>query len=127
MTASTGLICHQVDCYDVVGESHAVTEGNLSAQLEKAISASPSILLLDHIEALAKRSESSATGRTPLIVKFVEGLLRQAKEKSATSGWPIVVAGTVVDEDAVPGDLLAVFKQDITLSVSHPSFRRMCC
>lgn len=107
-----------MDCFDAIGESQAVTEGILLAQLEKATSASPSILLLDHIEALAKRSESSATGRAPPIVKVIEDLMDQARIGAATTGWPIIVIGTTVDEDSVPGELLAMFKQDITLPVS---------
>lgn len=101
-----------------MGENQTVTEGILLAQLEKATSASPSIILLDHIEALAKRSESSATGRAPAIVKIIEDLMEQARISSASTGWPIVVIGTAVDEDSVPGELLAMFKQDITLPVS---------
>lgn len=111
----------QVDCYDIVGETHAVTEGSLLAQLEKAKSASPSILLLDHIEALAKRSESSATGKTPAIVKVLEDITGLARQAAAETGFPIVLAGTVVDDDAVPGELLSVFKQDVTLSVCTTS------
>ena len=111
-----------MDCYDAVGESQAVTEGILMAQLEKATSASPSILLLDHIEALAKKSESSATGRAPAIVKVIEDLMEQARVNSASTGWPIVTVGTTVDEDSVPGELLAMFKQDITLPVCSNLF-----
>lgn len=109
----------KVDCYDAVGESQTVTEGILLAQLAKATSASPSILLLDHIEALAKKSESSATGRAPAIVKIIEDVMEQARVGSATTGWPIIIIGTTVDEDSVPGELLAMFKQDITLPVSR--------
>lgn len=88
------------------------------AQLAKATSASPSILLLDHIEALAKRSESSATGRAPAIVKIIEDVMEQARVGATMNGWPVIVIGTTVDEDSVPGELLAMFKQDITLPVS---------
>jgi peroxin-6 len=108
----------QLNCYDIVGESHAVTEGSLSAHLDKAVSASPCILLLDHIDALAKRSESSATGKTPAILKVLEDLMSRSHEETVRTGWPIVFVGTVVDEDSVPGDLSALFKQEITLGVS---------
>lgn len=109
-----------------MGESLALTEGNLQAQLEKASSAAPSILLLDHIEALAKRSESSATGKAPAIVKVLEDIVETASSAALASGWPVVIAGTTIDEDAVPGELLAVFKQDITLPVSGCCFFTYC-
>jgi peroxin-6 len=44
----------------------------------------------------------------------VNALRAAAKE----TGWPCVLMGTVVDPDVVPGELLGVFKQDITISVS---------
>jgi peroxin-6 len=107
----------QVDCYDIVGETTTVTEGSLQAYLDKAKSAGPSILLLDHIEALAKRSDSSATGKTPPIVKIVDDLLHNMRISATEIGWPIILMGTIVDEDLVPGDLLSCFKQDIYIAV----------
>lgn len=88
------------------------------AQFEKAKSAAPSILLLHHIEALAKKAESAATGKVPPIVKFLDDLLGDMRTASLESGWPIVLMGTTIDEDSAPGDLLSCFKQDIQLSVS---------
>ena len=108
---------NQVDCYDIVGETLTVTEGSLQAHMEKAKSAGPSILLLDHIEALAKRSDSSATGKTPPIVKIIDDLLDDMRIAAAQIGWPIVLMGTTVDEDLVPGDLLSCFKQDLYITV----------
>lgn len=108
----------QVDCFDIVGENQAVTEGTLLAQFEKAKSAAPSILLLHHIEALAKKAESTATGKIPPIVKFIDDLLGDMRVSSMESGWPIILMGTIVDEESAPGDLLSCFKQDIQLSVS---------
>ena len=108
----------QVDCYDIVGETLTVIEGSLQAHMEKAKSAGPSILLLDHIEALAKRSDSSATGKSPPIVKIIDDLLDYMRIAAAQIGWPIVLMGTTVDEDLVPGDLLSCFKQDLYITVS---------
>ena len=108
----------QVDCYDIVGETLAVTEGSLQAHMEKAKSTGPSILLLDHIEALAKRSDSSATGKSPPIVKIIKDLLEEMKIAAAQIGWPIVLMGTTVDEDLVPGEILSCFKQDLYITVS---------
>jgi peroxin-6 len=107
----------QVDCYDIVGETLTVTEGSLQAHMEKAKSAGPSILLLDHIEALAKRSDSSATGKSPPIVKIIDDLLDDMRIAAAQIGWPVVLMGTTVDEDLVPGDLLSCFKQDLYITV----------
>ena len=111
------VIDGQVDCYDIVGETVAVTEGSLQASLEKAKSAAPSILLLNHIEALAKRSDSSATGKSPSIVKTIDDLLEDMRASALEIGWPIVLMGTTVDEDSVPAELLSCFKQDLSITV----------
>jgi hypothetical protein len=98
-----------------VGDTLTVTEGSLQAHMEKAKSAGPSILLLDHIEALAKRSDSSATGKTPPIVKIIDDL--QNDMRVAAAQMPVVLMATTVDEDLVPGDLLSCFKQDLYITV----------
>jgi peroxin-6 len=95
-----------------------VIEGILQANVEKAKSAAPSILLLDHIEALAKRSDSAATGKSPPIVKVVDDLLVAMQKACVEIDWPIILMGTTIDEDSVPGELLSCFKQDIQIAVS---------
>lgn len=69
------------------------------------------------MEALAKKSESSATGRAPSIVKVLDDVLGALSGFAAATGWPGVLIGTTVDEDSVPKEVLGIFKQDITLSV----------
>ena len=108
---------NQIDCYNIVGETLTVTEGSLQAHMEKAKSAGPSILLLDHIEALAKRSDSSATGKSPPIIKIIDDLVNDMRIAAAQVGWPLVLMGTTVDEDLVPGDLVSCFKQDLYITV----------
>jgi len=107
-----------VECFDIIGDTAAVTEGSIKARLEKAKSCAPSILLLNHVEALSRKSESSATGRTPPIVKVLEDAVTSLKAASAETGWPCVMMGTTADEDAVPPEVLGCFKQDVSFSVS---------
>lgn len=85
--------------------------------MDKAKSAGPSILLLDHIEALAQRSDSAATGKSPPIVKVIDVLLETMRGAAVEIGWPVVLMGTTVDEDTVPGDPLSCFKQDLYITV----------
>ncbi|WVQ73021.1 hypothetical protein IAR50_002584 [Cryptococcus sp. DSM 104548] len=109
-----------VECYDIVGDTPAVTAGTLQARLSKSQSCAPSILVLHHIEALASKADSPL-GRPPAIVKVVEDLLESAKKANSANGkegeevWPVVVMATTADSDSVPPALLACFKQDISL------------
>lgn len=114
-----GLLIQQVDCYDITGDTLQVTQGMLQARLEKAKNASPVIVLLHHIEALAKKSESSATGRQPPMVKVLEDALGHLRTASRETEWSCVLLGTTCDADSVPGELLGCFKQDVEINVSR--------
>ncbi|KAK4689356.1 peroxin-6, partial [Tremellales sp. Uapishka_1] len=101
-----------VECYDIVGDSATVTEGSIQAQLEKAKSCAPAVVLMNHIEALSRSSESAASGR----IKVLEDAMKYLRKASLEAGWPVVVVGTTADADAVPAEILGCFKQDITIS-----------
>ncbi|WVQ84914.1 hypothetical protein IAT38_007077 [Cryptococcus sp. DSM 104549] len=111
-----------VECYDIVGDTPAVTAGSLLARLEKAQACAPSILVLHHIEALAKKTDSSVLGKQPPIVKVLEEVLAGAKKASA-EGWPVVVVGTTVDGDGVPVEVAGCFKQEVELKAPNESER----
>ncbi|WWD19508.1 hypothetical protein CI109_103969 [Kwoniella shandongensis] len=108
-----------VECYDIIGDTPAVTSGTLLARLDKARTCAPSLLVLHHIEALAKKTESTVLGRSPPIVKVIEEVMDDARKASAEGGWPIVVFGTTSDEDAVPTEVGGCFKQDVELKAPN--------
>ena len=58
-----------VECFDIIGETATLTEGTIKAQLEKANSCAPSVLLLNHIEALASKSEVNVAGNASPIIR----------------------------------------------------------
>lgn len=90
-------------------------EGTILARLEKCRTCAPSILLLTHIETLAKRSETSASGRPPPIAKILEEALDNLRASTKDTGLPCLLIGTTADVDAMPSDLLGLFKQEISL------------
>lgn len=53
----------QLDCYELLGDTDTKTEGNLAARFDRAASCTPCILLLKHIEALARKSQALETGQ----------------------------------------------------------------
>jgi peroxin-6 len=106
-----------MECYDLIGESPQHLEGTLRASLEKAASASPSILLLRNIEALAKKSDAPNVRPTP-VVRVLEDALVRLKEAAGESGLPCVLVGTTGDGEGVENGVRACFKQEIELPVS---------
>jgi len=66
MSISTSDSSHspqKVDCYEILDEAPATTEGTLLARLEKAQSCAPCILLLRHVEALGRKEASQKRGK----------------------------------------------------------------
>jgi peroxin-6 len=123
----TMIVCSwsvQVNCYDIIGDTPAFTQGSLLAAVDRVKMCGPAILFLKHIEALAKKSESSATGKQPVIVTVLEDIMDQLRVASREIDWPCVLVGSTVDIDAIPGEVLGVFKQEIALGV-RVSFRRL--
>lgn len=121
------LIQMKVDCYDIIGDTPAVTSGTLLARLSKSISCSPSLLVLHHVEALSSKSDSPL-GRPPPIVKVLEEVIDGASQTSnsnseSSSSWPVIVIGTTADADAVPSEVLACFKQEIELKAPNEEER----
>lgn len=109
----------QVESWDIVGDTPAHTEGSILAAVDKAASCSPSILLLRHVEALASKAESGPRGRPPAIAKVLEDVVKALQKATEADGYPCILIGTTCDADAVPGEVLGVFKQEIELGVSR--------
>ncbi len=108
----------QVDAFDIIGDTPAHTEGSILAAVEKTKACSPSLLVIRRIEALSRKAESGSSGRPPAIVKVLEDAMQSLREASAESGWPSLLLGTTGDFEAVPGEVLACFKQEIDIGVS---------
>ena len=52
-----------MNCYDVIGENDAKTEGTLRARFERASSCSPCVLLLRNIDAFAQTTQGLEPGK----------------------------------------------------------------
>ena len=58
-----GFHCYELDCYELLGETDLKTEANLAAKFDRAAQCTPCVLILRHIEALARRSQTIETGQ----------------------------------------------------------------
>lgn len=107
----------QIEAFDIVGDTPAHTEGSILAAVDKAKACSPSLLVIKHIDALSRKADSGTTERPPAIVKVLEDAMIALQEASAVTGWPSILVGTTSDVDAVPGEVLGCFKQEIEIGV----------
>ncbi|KZV91614.1 AAA-domain-containing protein, partial [Exidia glandulosa HHB12029] len=110
---SLGLHLYEVNCYDLLGESEAATEGTLRARFERAAECAPCVLLLRHLEALARNSQVLETGRDPLVVAALRSCIDDLRAAWRTSEFPVFVLGTTSDADKLPPSLLGCFKHEI--------------
>jgi peroxin-6 len=126
----------QINCYDIIGENDAETEGTLRARFEKAGSCSPCILILRYIEALAQTTQSPENGKGQyslaetnnssyrlLITESVaENILRECfsdlQNTWRLTGYPVLVFGTAAETGRIPPGVLSCFKHEVAFEVS---------
>ena len=129
----------KVNCYDVVGDSDVKTEGTLRSRMEKAADCSPCILLLRHIEALARNTQTLETGKglspwgqlpcyspnstilstEPPITTVLQDCLDDMKQTWILTGYPVFVFATSVEPEKIPQGVLSCFKHEITFEVRN--------
>ncbi|KAK0519341.1 peroxisomal assembly protein, partial [Tilletia horrida] len=71
-----GVHLLELNCYDLLSDTDARTEGVLRARFEKAASLGPAILLLQNIEALARKSQALESGQEPLMAGVLADCIR---------------------------------------------------
>ncbi|KAG8958992.1 peroxisomal assembly protein [Tulasnella sp. 419] len=114
-----GMHIYELNCFEIVGETDVKTEGTLRARFEQASGCSPCILLLRHIDALARTSQSLETGREPAIIPAFQECLNDLKQAWKLTGFPIIVVATTTDVDRVPVGVLGCFKHEIQFEVPN--------
>ncbi|TPX59002.1 hypothetical protein PhCBS80983_g02804 [Powellomyces hirtus] len=106
-----GVHLLELNVYDIIGDTDAKTEAFLQGHFDKAAATAPCMLLLRHIDALAKRSSGAGDdGEEPPATTFIGRALQKATEVSKQSGHAIIVIGTTTDMDKVPVGLQSLFR-----------------
>ncbi|KWU43793.1 AAA-domain-containing protein [Rhodotorula sp. JG-1b] len=112
--AGIGIL--ELDCYDLIGDTDAKTEGRLRAlAVDKALACAPVVLVLRNIEALARKSQAMETGQEPPMTTVLRECFETLREGWTSSHWPVIVAATTTDVEKVPTGVLGLFKEEIAL------------
>ncbi|TKA54821.1 hypothetical protein B0A53_02630 [Rhodotorula sp. CCFEE 5036] len=99
--AGIGIL--ELDCYDLIGDTDAKTEGRLRAlAVDKALACAPVVLVLRNIEALARKSQAMETGQEPPMTTVLRECFETLREGWTSSHWPVIVAATTTDVEKVP-------------------------
>lgn len=106
----------ELDCYDLLGETDVKTEGNFLARVERAAACTPCMLILRHIEALARKSQAVESGQEPTISATLQEAIQIATDAWKKSSYPLVILGTVSEPDQVPVSVIGCFKENLTIA-----------
>lgn len=125
----TGIHLIELNCFDLIGDSDARTEGILRARCEQAASCAPAIVLLRHVDALARKSQSLETGQEPTMASVLQDCVAGLKRASTSSEagsppLPIAVIGTTGDAERCPTGVLACFKHELAFEAPNEAMRR---
>lgn len=126
---SAGVQLVEIDCFDLISDTDARTEGVLRARFAQASECAPCILLLRNIEALARKSQALETGQEPPLATALQScfdeLWKLSSDASAeTKPMPVAVFGTTSDPDKCPTGVLGCFKHEISLGAPNEAERR---
>ncbi|PKI85101.1 peroxisomal assembly protein [Malassezia vespertilionis] len=104
----TGVQLLVLNCYELVSDTDARTEGMLRARFERARICAPCLVLLQHIDVLVRKGQEAAQSG---VFKALQAFVKDPQG--------LVIVGTTEDEDACVPALLGLFNE--TLSLSPPS------
>ncbi|KAI0781289.1 AAA-domain-containing protein [Trametes elegans] len=108
-----GIHLLEVDCYDVIGDTDAKTEGTLQARFERAASCSPCILLLKHIDAFAQSTQGLEPGKEPAVAEVLRDCIAGLQPSWNLTGFPVLLFGTTDNHERVPPKVLSCFKHEV--------------
>ncbi|KAI0648219.1 AAA-domain-containing protein [Trametes meyenii] len=118
-----GIHMLEVDCYDVIGDTDAKTEGTLQARFERAASCSPCILLLRHIDAFAQSTQSLEPGKEPAVAEALRDCIANLQASWNLTGFPVLLFGTTDSHERVPPKILSCFKHEVLFEAPGESER----
>ncbi|KAG0197197.1 peroxisomal assembly protein [Mortierella sp. GBA30] len=118
-----GIHVMEVNCFDIASDTDAKTEVAVRAKFDKAIACGPCILLLRHIDALARKSVALETGQEPILSTVLKDCFTQLGEAFKTMGHPVTVIATTGDIDKVPTSVLGCFLHEIGFDAPNEAQR----
>ncbi|KAF9107306.1 peroxisomal assembly protein [Mortierella sp. AM989] len=118
-----GIHLMEVNCFDIVSDTDAKTEIAVRAKFDKAVACGPCVLLLRHIDALARKSVALETGQEPILSTVLKDCFTQLGDAFKTMGHPVTVIATTGDIDKVPTSVLGCFLHEIGFDAPNEAQR----
>lgn len=120
-----GVHLIELNCFDLIADTDARTEGVLRARFEQASSCAPAILLLQNVDALARKSQALETGQEPMMATVLQDCIRGLRDASTVSreAMPICLFGTTSNVDKCPTSVLGCFKHEVAIEAPSEAER----
>ncbi|KAF9433760.1 peroxisomal assembly protein [Entomortierella beljakovae] len=118
-----GIHLMEVNCFDIASDTDAKTEVAVRAKFDKAVACGPCVLLLRHIDALARKSVALETGQEPILSTVLKDCFTQLGDAFKTMGHPVTVIATTGDIDKVPTSVLGCFLHEIGMDAPNEAQR----
>ncbi|KAL1722738.1 P-loop containing nucleoside triphosphate hydrolase protein [Schizophyllum commune] len=118
-----GMHLMEVNCYDLLGDNDAQTQGTMRARFAQAAECSPCVLLLRHVDGLAQNAQVQESGKEPAIVNVLRECMAEAHQAWRVTEYPVVVVGTTSEAGQVPMGVLSCFKHEIAFEAPDEAAR----
>lgn len=118
-----GLHLYEFSIYDIVSDTDAKTEVHLRAKFDKAAALAPCVVLIRHMEGLAKKSAVVESGQEPLLATVLQECIKNVNSAHAATGYPVMVVATTGDIDTLPSSVLSCFRHEVTINAPDENTR----
>ncbi|KAG1151472.1 hypothetical protein G6F37_001953 [Rhizopus arrhizus] len=123
VSEALGVHIYEFSVYDILSDTDAKTEAYLRAKFDKAAALAPCVMLIKHMEGLAKKSAVVESGQEPLLAIVLENCIKNVNSTHATTGYPVMVIATTGDIDALPSSVLSCFRHEISIQAPDEKTR----
>lgn len=110
-----GIHVVEINCFAVLSENEANTEGSLRARIEMASSCAPCAIVIRHLDALSQSTPASELGKGITLSQAFNDCLADVEARMKSTGNQIFVIATASDTSKVPAVLLSCFTNELVL------------
>ncbi|KAG1826708.1 P-loop containing nucleoside triphosphate hydrolase protein [Suillus subaureus] len=110
-----GIHIAEINCFALISENEANTEGSLRARIEMASSCAPCAIVIRHLDALSQSTPASEPGKGTTLSHALNDCLADVESHMQSTGNQIFVIATASDTSKVSATLLSRFTNEFAL------------
>lgn len=118
-----GMHVVEINCFALVSENEANTEGSLRARIEMASSCAPCAIVIRHLDALSQSTPASDLGKGITMSQAFNDCLADVEARMKSTANQIFVIATASDTSKVPAVLLSRFTNELVLKAPNEAER----